>query len=136
MKPDHPKISPIQLYDIVTSKRTGLPMQGFVHGLITGQCYHNVIQQCRPSIRWDNLYPGWKRKLVCLIVFKVPQKSTSIEEIKESLNCDDHESERLFNELKSIPAAYYPIDDLEIVESLEDRYNNDLKNQENGKEKS
>ncbi len=119
-KQNIPKLVAFQLFDTVTSKQTGLPMQGQVHGVLTGLGYSNVINQGRPCKRWDDLYPDWKNKPVIFVIFKVPQKPVSIEEIQANIHCEREQAKQLFDDMKPSLAAYYPVDDLEIVETAQE----------------
>ena len=106
----------------VTSKKTGLPMIGTVHGVITAGLYmysHKINPDS--EYPWDNLYPEWRDDFVCYVKFDELQKPLTFEEYKnvgekQGLNKSDEWYRAHYEDIKEVPCAAYPIQDLEIFE--------------------
>jgi hypothetical protein len=106
-----------QLGSKVTSKKTGLPMTGYVvgicmpimFGLMRGVCTQVELFDEYP--RWTDLYPDWVNKPVYTVSFNSPMRTVNLEEYHKYGGSDGG-----YENLPKAIMAGYPEDDLELLE--------------------
>jgi len=139
---------PFHIGDRICSKATGLPGVGDVVGYIIGHMYYYSVtvgkgSETKLSYKWDNLFPGWKEKMVYYIYYNEPRSACTWKEITEGLNYNDFPEyewrDYYENKLPKTQLIAYPVDDLELfeddllitteeVELMREEYNNDPEN--------
>jgi len=117
-------VSDFKIHDRVISKQTGLPVAGSVVALFCGRYYAQFVRRNSSCNRWDELYPRWKDNLVAIVLFDTPMKNLTKEEYCNGCKSDvsfkgitQEEAEILYKYTVPLTyVAYYPIEDLEILE--------------------
>lgn len=72
------------LYDVVVSKRTGLPAKGTIVIIADSEEYIRYNGDRAKYGEWDRLYPNWRDKPVYTVKLDQPQRYTTFEEFKRS----------------------------------------------------
>jgi hypothetical protein len=102
----------------VTTKKTSFPNIGTVVGVVNPivmEVQHR--QYGTKPIRWDNLYPDWRKKWIFYVLLSSPAKPVTKEEIKLCQpEWNDYEIDEYFDKLPLLLVMAYPEDDLEIFE--------------------
>lgn len=109
----HPKFN---LMDLVTSKKTGLPMYD---GTVVGISTANLIMATSRSefLAWNEQFENWKEKPVYTVKFKNPQRAISFEEFKKNFP-QEFDEDMIRAKYEIIPLTQYAMyveDDLERI---------------------
>jgi hypothetical protein len=67
---------------------------------------------------YDRLFPDWKEKTIIMVKFNSPQRILSFDEFIEMYSEIPEERRQFeYDMLQCHPVAYYPEDDLELLEA-------------------
>lgn len=119
---DNVLVNKFNLGDFVTSKKTGLPMQSTVCGMIGPEVCESLPE--KNYYRWTELYPDWRDKYVYYVKYTKPQKPISKEEMIIGLRLQYEEKfdlipqsqiDKMYNEIPEHSVVTIPEDDLELL---------------------
>jgi len=107
-----------KIYDVVCTKKVGLPTYGSVQGICTSLFFVNTVGIGNNKILWDDQYDGWRDKSVYAVLHQKPIRPLSLQEFKLSAqhleDITEKQIRELYEQLPFTHVSYYPEDDLEI----------------------
>ena len=111
--------SKFSIGEIVTSKKSGLPMVGLVVGMMVAIAFRvNGKYQGSNFKYWYELDPEWDDKWVYYVLFKDgPQRTMSYEEWCDGTEIEHHNRETYERRIPPQVMATYPEADLESYEN-------------------
>ena len=103
----------------VVTRKTGLPGSGIVCAVMTADVYLEITRRAIEDHHvWTKFYPGWLNNEVAIVKFTQPQKTCSLQEIREqNPGCSKSEIMETYSRVPMSALSMYPVEDLEIMES-------------------